>query len=378
MGFEKVKAASVSDIIFQKEGVLTKSATNKIIEGGGDGGFFAKWNEIGGTLQTTIGWFKDLPENIPQYSIDLLAKVYELLSNTVLYTPLFLFNNSIIKNTSLVFSGVSIMVVIILYMIEGIKRMLKKKKGLSENDIFDSNILKRFGIAVTGAGFAPFLFEKTFQLLNMLSKAIAQIGSSQISNFDMMPNNLLWMITGLGSVDTILLLVFDVLVIYLLIPVVFQVGRRWFDLLCLSSLTPLALTAWVFDDYRHYFNKWWSSVKRLGQSQLVYAIYICLMGVFIFGTANVVTGWAIVTKILVIIGALFRMANPPEFVKSRTDQDIDTFQMGKNAINSGKRVFDTVTLKPTRLIMNKKNAEKAKATKALRKKHGQRFVKGLQ
>ncbi|MGG3890346.1 hypothetical protein [Metabacillus fastidiosus] len=332
--------------------------------------FMSQWEEIGNSISSIISWINHLPENMPTYTIQLLAKIYELLASTILYTPLFIFNNSIVKNTSLVFASLSILIVTTLTMIEGIKKMLKKQ----HTDIV--KISKRYFLAIVGAGFSPFIFEKAFELINKLSKSITQIGSISISNFNAFSHGLVGTI-NMGFLETLYLLLFDIIVIALLIPIILQTGRRWWDLLCLASIAPLSLSAWVFDEHRHYFNKWWSHTKLLAQSQLIYSIYICLMGVFIFGTANINEGANLIGKLLVIAGGLTAMSNPPQFIKHKVDTGDDTLDMFKNMWKTSQKVSDTVTFKPTRLFFKKKNENKLKEIQKLRKKHGRRFVKEL-
>ncbi|MGM7720521.1 hypothetical protein [Metabacillus sp. Hm71] len=340
----KAKAASLSEIITQKRGILINE---KVIEGGGSWEgtkeFFEVWGKIGDVLVSITDWLINLPSNLPHYSVELLSKIYELLTVTVLHTPLFLFNNSFIKDTSLVFAGISILIVTILTMVEGIKKMLKKKN----TDV--KKILKRYSLSIVGAGFAPFLFEKSFELINELTKAISKIGANEISGFNLF-SKIQIPLMNIGFLDTLLLLAFDVIVVALLIPIILQTGRRYWDLMCLSALTPLSLTAWIFDDYKHYFNKWWSNVKLLAQTQLIYAIYICLMGVFIFGTANIVTGVGLIAKFLVIIGGLARMTNVPSFVKSRVDTGNDIEDSLFGSVKTAKDVYDTVTLKKLKTL----------------------------
>lgn len=345
MNINNAKAASLLERgniqnhgIFTKEGLVERGGSWQEIKG-----FVDQWSEIGNTLSNGIHFINQLPENMPIYSVQLLSKIYELLTTTVLYTPLFIFNNSLIKDTSLVLAGVSILLVTILTMVEGIKKMLKKKN----TDV--KKILSRYLLAITGAGFSPFLFEKSFQLINSLTKAISQIGSHKISQFNIFSSadSVLGFINN-GFMETTLLIVFDAIVLALLIPIILQTGRRWWDLLCLSSLTPLSLSAWIFDDYKHYFDKWWANIKLLAQTQLIYAIYICLMGVFIFGTAGVVTGSGLIAKMLIIIGGLMRMSNPPAFIRAKVDTGDDMEDVGINFYKTMKDVYDTVSLKKLR------------------------------
>lgn len=341
--------------------------------------FFALWGEIGSHIKTFFQWCNNLPENIPQYTVDILAKIFELLTSTVLYTPLFIFNNSHIQDATIVFSGISVLIVTILAMVEGGKKMLKKRNTDWKK------ILKRYSLSLLGVGFAPFVFEQVFNLINIITKLIVKVGSIEIGGFQLfqkMEGKVI--VPGLGIapvglLDTVLLLAFDIVAFALLIPIVLQTARRWWDLLCLSALTPLSLTAWIFDDYHHYFHKWWSNLKQLAQSQLVYAIYICLMGVFMYGTANMVSGGGLIFKLLVICGGLWRMANPPSFVTSRIDNGKDIEETGLDMKKTYKNIRDTVTLKNIRTLKFLKDKEEGqkKEVASLRKKHGRRYVGDL-
>lgn len=360
----KVKAEVANNWIFESEGIFYKIAKHKSISEGGDGGFFETWKIIGDFILNMIKWFINLPENVTQMSINLLTKLYEILM-LILQTPLFIFNNSYIKDTSLVFSLLSIFIVSVLTVIELIKRMLKKKHTDSKE------IVKRWTLAVVGSGFSPFLFEQSFNLLNIASKAITKIGASEMRAESVVSY------MKMSGFNTVLLLGFDLILISIMIPVLLQNGRRFFNLLCLSCLTPLALTSWVFDDYKHYFNKWWTSVKSLASVQLIYSTFICIFGVFIFGTRNIVDGGGFFIKLLISIGMLQSFANPPNFIKQRLDNGDDIFDMGKSIWKSAKGVWNTVSFRPTRLFIQKQQASKLSKTQALRKKHGQRYVKGL-
>jgi hypothetical protein len=341
--------------IFLFNTLHANAATPQFLEGAGllggnDNGFLSQWQLIGKTLVGIIKFFGNLQNSVSHYSVVLLSKLYEFLTDYVLCTPLFIFNNSYLKDTTLTFSIISILIVTILSMINGIKVMIQSKKNKSDtllDDVWKTS--KRYFLAVTGAGFAPFAFEKSFQLINILAKGITKIGQGTVSNFDLLSH------TMLSGLDTVFVCAFDIVIIALLIPIALQTGRRWWDLLCLSSLTPLALSATVFDEYKHYFNMWWNSIKKLAQTQLIISIYICLMGIFIFGTANVVSGGGLLIKLLVIIGGLFRVANPPNFIKSKMDRGDDMIDSGKGMFNTFKKVRDIVTFKGIRsLKLNKK------------------------
>ena len=358
------KAKAASSWIFEKEGIATKMAKAKENGSSGGDGFFETWMTIGDSIVSAINWLKNLPENITQLSVNLLTKLYELLM-MILQTPLFIFNNSYIKDTTMVFASSSIFIVSILTVIELIKRMLKKK----HTDF--KEIAHRWSLAVIGSGFAPFLFEQTFNLLNIATKAITKIGASEINAESMMTY------MKMSGFNTILLIGFDLVLIAIMIPLFLQNGRRFFDLMCLSAITPLALTAWVFDDYRHLFHKWWHQVKSLGSVQLVYSVFICILGVFIFGTRNVIDPGGVFFRLLIGLGGLYRLANPPQFVKSRLDQGEDIVGMSKSMWKTAKNVWSTATLQPQRLILQKKQEGKVAQIASLRKQHKRRYVGDL-
>jgi hypothetical protein len=363
----------------EKHGNFT---SEKIAERGGQWSefkeFFTSWEEIGRVFLDIIHWVNYLPENLPRYSAEILSSVYEFLSGTILLTPLFLFNNTNSIDTVMKFSGVAILTTIILTMVEGIKRMFKKKS----TDI--TTVSKRFFLAITASGFSPFIFTGAFQIINMVTKAIASLGKSEISRFELfssynerIPLALAPLSVATTGLDTFLLLAFDVAVIALLIPIALQAGRRFWDLLSLSSMSPLALTAWVFDDYKHYTSMWWHNVKKLSMTQVVYAAFIAIMGIFMYSTRGITEGGGLILKLLIILGGLHRMINMPQFVKSRTDQGDDIFGVFDSMLKSGSKVWKTVVPSPFRTMINRKIKHGTSSVTELRKKTGKRYVGNL-
>ena len=128
----------------------------------------------------------------------------------------------------------------------------------------------------------------------------------------------------------------------MLFPILLQNGRRWWDLMCLAAVSPLAGTAYVFDRHRHYFKSWWKQVKHLSLIQLVYAVFIMFMGVFIFGTQNMTAGWGLILKLAIVAGGMWRMLNPPRIVKELTSGDSrNVFDMANDYKKGFKKVKDT-------------------------------------
>ncbi|MED1863259.1 hypothetical protein P4V41_07305 [Fictibacillus nanhaiensis] len=326
--------------------------------------FFEKWNVLADMVNTTVNFFSHLPETIAQLSVNLLAKLYELLM-MLIQTPLFIFDNPYLRDATMTFSFVAMGIVTVLTMIESIKKITKR-----DHTDFKS-ILKRYGVAVVGTGFAPFLFKQSFALINWATESITKIGSAGIRSEGMMSYE------KLSGFDTTVLLGFDVMLIALVVPIIFQNARRFFDLTFLTVMTPLALSCYVFDDYKYLFSKWWHRIKHLASIQLVFATFISIMGLIIFGIPAT-SGSSFLVKLLIIAGGFFRLANAPTLVKQRID--IGDESLGKSANRTTsmlKKGVELAVFKNPRALLAKSAAEKATKIASLRKKHGQRFVKNL-
>lgn len=272
-------------------------------------GILAKAEKVIDVFLKIIEWFSNFKQNLYELSLKILSFVYETLSNIVLYTPQFLFNNQIVKSTTITFSLVSVSIVVLCSIYEGFMKMMKK----SHTDM--KTIAKHFPLAVAISGFTPFIFERGFELLNKLTKGITNLGSSIISSSTLGKETL-----NLSLLDVVGLFAFDLALIGFLIPILIQNGRRWWDLFCLSAISPLALSSWVFKRHRHLFDKWLKSIKKLSVIQLVYAIFVVLLSTFLYAT-RMIDNWFL--KALVILGALYRMANPPQIIESYVGKEKD-------------------------------------------------------
>lgn len=322
----EVKAETIGEWLWKRGNI----ENNPYSKSGNEFSFFetmSEWRELIKKINNGIDWINHLPEKIPQMSVNLLSWIYEILSKYILITPLWLFQNSIFANTTLVFSILSIAVVIILTVIESIKRMYPTKKIRYTSF---TEIIKRLPIAIGASGFAPFAFEQIYKFLNKLSQSISSIGRSYIEkdqaiNFD-------W-----STLDLIGIVGLDLSLISILFPIFIKNGRRFFDIIALGTMTPLAFAAWIFDDYKHLHQKWWKHLKQMSVIQVTYSIFICLIGILIFGTTNSFTpngASDYFIKMLMILGGLTRLINPPNIVLSSSDHGKDIWSLGKDFIQT--------------------------------------------
>jgi hypothetical protein len=374
--FDSAKAATIDTVgrTLLQRGDVTKgifSGAAIAERGGGLGEFkhlFENLDAISSKVMKALDWFNNLPISIPKLTADLLTKIYHFLSKVALETPIFIFNNPYLKNTSLTFALISITLVTIFTIVEALLQMFNKQ----HTDFH--KIMKRWIIVASISGFVPFLFENGFDFLNKLSNAITHIG--------MNGGDAKGLVYGkkVSWFNSLVIILFDITAISMLIPICLQAGRRWFDLLILCAISPLALSAYCFDRHKHYFDKWWDSVKTLGLSQLVFAVYILLLGIIIFGTQGVGGGFfTLVVKIVIVLAGLNKLANPPQFIKRMTDTGTDVFDEYDKTKKTFSDIYDTLTLKNFRPLqfMKQKSATKQQKVKALQKKHGRRYVSNL-
>lgn len=323
---DRASARSLSSVIMEPHGILTSPNTMKNIHDN-----FDNWVKIGELVYKGIQWVGNLPKNIPHYSVDLFSGVYKLIADLVLQTPTFIFDNSIIQDKMLVFSGLSVLIVSVMTAFTGIKQMIKKR----HTDV--KTISYRFLLATIVSGFAPFIFKMTFSGLNYLSTALNKMTQVELSNYAFVEN------LSLSALDTTVLIGFDLVSIALLIPILLQSGKRWFDLLCLSAITPLAMSSFVFNETRRYYSAWLEAIISKGKTQLVYAFFIFIMSVFMFGTVGVASTSGLLIKMLILLGGLMTMANPPRMVLSQVDKDGDIGGYANKVKKSTGSVYRTLT-----------------------------------
>lgn len=361
---------------FTDDGDVTKGyfSGRAIEERGGRLGdvksLFSKLEQVANFLISGGDTIKNAPSTLPNASIEFLAWIYKTISSVILYTPLMLFNNDYFTDTTGIFMTISAGLVVILTIFEGIKRMCKKDStGLKE-------IGMRVPVATLLAGAAPWLFKKTFQFLNYISSIFINLSHKQMTNIKENPL-IMW-----DGLNTIALLGFDIVLLVMMFGVLMQNGRRWFDIICLGCLTPVALTAWVFKDHRHHFDTWFSNVKDLSFVHLYYAIFLFIIGMIMFGTpmySLVTMPTAFLAKFLIIIGGLYRLKQPPRIFSSRLETGVGINTMVKSVANGllvAKFPMAKVALDQVNKFRSKQEADKETLAE-LRQKHGRRFVGDL-
>lgn len=272
------------------------------------------WNPlapIGVWWDKIVAWFQELPHNIAGWSIELMAKLYELCSTLILKTPTWIFDNDWFQNTTYQFSLFSIGIVSILTAVEAIKQMLSRfRKGRRAMEF--KTIMRRWFLVSGVITAVPYLFLKGFQLLNFVSGKLISMGGDTMRALTVPENIHLF--------DVATLVIFDIILIATIIPVLWKNGRRFFDIMVLGIVSPFALSAWIFDSYKHLHKQWWDNLKQLSLVQIYYAIFLLVLGWFIFGVPTPSDVSGMIIKLLVVIGGFARMVNPPRIVTNHLDK----------------------------------------------------------
>lgn len=277
-----------------------------------------KWESIVNTISNIIEWCKHIRENIASLSMDLLTWSYDMITSIVLHTPMILFDNGWFSQNILLFTGLSITLSMVLAMHEGFKRMsgqlIKIKAPITDL----GRISKRMPFVILGSGLAPISFYYGFRGINYLTNVIVDIGRHQMANgINGMPLN------EVAGFELFAFIGFDLALIGMMIPIFLQNFRRWFDLFTLGVMTPLALSCWMFTAYEHHFRHWWDHIKKCSLVQLVYALFLLIIGSLMFGAKSPETTQEMMIKMGIVIGGLWRMNNPPNMMRRYLDTGTD-------------------------------------------------------
>lgn len=238
-----------------------------------------------------------------------MAKLYELCSNLILKTPLWIFDNDFFHNTTYKFSLIAIGAVSVLTAVEGIKRMLPNTK---HKPMELKEISKRWFMVAGVISIAPWLFQKAFQGLNWVSDTLIKMGADNMQS-NALPENI-------KLFDIFILVGFDLILISTIIPILWQNARRFFDIMVLSISAPFALSAYVFDSYRGWFKQWLDSLKKLSLVQVYYSLFLLVLGWFIYGVPTPDDFTGMIVKLLIVIGGFTRLLSPPQLISGRLDK----------------------------------------------------------
>lgn len=292
--------------------------------------FLYDWADRAPITHYSPNWFKEMIIYVTAMFVEvtnnavhwLLSGIYKVVSSVVIWTPEFLFGNSWFPETISKFSILSIGLVSVVAMFEGLKRICR----LSYTPF--SHTAKRLPIALLVSGFAPLIFSSGVKILNKATKIILDLGSSEIGSESLQSLSMLSL--SFQPLNILIMLGFAILFAALCIPMFIFHGKRWFHLLSMGILTPFAMSAYLFESTEKYFHAWLNSIKNSCGQQLIYAAFVSLLGVLMFATPNPETVGGIFAKMLVMIGGIYTLAYPPSFIPDSGKSFVGMYRDLKN------------------------------------------------
>lgn len=258
-----------------------------------------------------------------------VGTVYGEMTKFILHTPEVILNNPSIQHLWMIFVSVAISMLGVVCVVEALKAAIGKSKANF------MGMLGRTAMGFTAVGFVLPIMTYAVKFINdfvafLVNKA--QGGMEPSVYFAQVMNSSFTSTTVNLFASTIFLALF----LYYMFNILLFYGRRWFDIMVAAVVSPLAFGATVFDSTTHYFQKWWVNITNLYIVQIVHAVYVMVISSIILapGIFNNATDHFV--RLLLLIGALWRMSSPPKLV-TESMGGVTTTGFLKSAYNKTKQ-----------------------------------------
>jgi hypothetical protein len=253
--------------------------------------------------------FKD---TYSSYVYWIFGWIFRLLCGVVFTLPTWIFTSHTFFHIFSLVSILSISLIGVKALWHGITTGVGKG---SQSDKDVTQIVGWLALSMFGIGLLPMGLQTATYIINRITLSIGKIGFSEMTNVAD--------ITSLGSFvetyayqefDILAMLIFDIMLIWQAIPLLFQAGQRWVNMAALGVVGPLALSSFVFNDTKHYGHMWWNSIKRMGLVQIWQVAFCSLLLLLMFGAKEITGASDVFVKILMLIGGLRMLKSPPGFI----------------------------------------------------------------
>lgn len=262
------------------------------------------------TVQAKLsaGWDKTVTDYY-----DFISWSFSSLTKLVTTVPVDLISNSNAFKLQGIFMGYGVLMMILLSMTEGYRAII----GVSYTK--PSTLFGRSFVAIVGAGLTMPVVIWLITVTNKFVQVILVLGETYFNGASDL-GNMLRDFSASGAGNFLASLLFMIAFFYFIAHALFKVGIRWFDLLMNVIGSPFAWAAYVTDGTsKHLFN-WMSSTGRLIIVNVMYAFYVVVISVVIMAPGPVESfgGW--LARMLLLVGGLYRLANPPAWIQSMDAQ----------------------------------------------------------
>lgn len=280
-------------------------------------GGWAPWNVTDGAISKLFHFsMEDVAREVRYWLQErmedwyhFIGTVFESVVDLILYTPITLISNAYVQKMWWIFVGITVGVLMVMCIVEAIRMVL----GLSHSNFLQ--FLGRSVMAFLGMTFTLPTMTYGLDFVNRFVQYFMELSMGHVKTSQFVGESLSSVFANAG-VGLFVSIIFLVLFLYYMFRVLLYYGRRWFDILVATVISPLAFGSMIFETTAHYFQQWWSHVVQLYMVQIVHAVYVGVLAAIVLAPSFVndtITGFF---KILLLIGALWRMSTPPRFVSA--------------------------------------------------------------
>lgn len=288
--------------------------------------------------ETFHQWLRDtfvhpIEKGIDGY-YDFVSWFYTQATELVTIFPLAVFGNPYVYKMQMAFTGYAVFMIVLLSMLEGLKAIL----GFSYTSFL--TLIGRTVVSSIGMGLTIPAVLFLIKCSNLLVYSILRVSAQYTSNAHL--GEAFRTLSYDGLVNFVASLLFLLACLYFILLALLRVGRRWFDLLMNLVISPLAWAAYVTNGTARYLSDWFRSTGRIILANIVYAFYVAVLSLVIMLPIRMdsVADWLV--KMLLVLGGLYRLANPPSWIRSLNG--------GGSIIPVLKDVAQLITLKKFRNI----------------------------
>lgn len=240
---------------------------------------------------------------------EFTSTLFESITQLVLHTPITLLSNLYVQKLWWVFLGITVAMLMVMCVVEGIRMAL----GISKDGFL--YFIGRTFMAFLGISVAlptmVYSLDGVNRFVDFLLDQMFQTHGTSVSIGESLRETLAS--AGLGIITTF---IFFVLFLFYMFKLVLIYGRRWFDLIASTIISPLALGALSFQSTAPFFGIWWKNVVHLYLMQIVHTVYIGILSIIVLAPNFFADANMALAKLILIIGGLWRISSPPNFMKN--------------------------------------------------------------
>jgi hypothetical protein len=258
-------------------------------------------------------------QNERGFLADLIGWIFDDMLKYILFTPFDLFQSATAVSVVMKMGVVSGGAMIVLSLVEGIKRTLSMKYTPM------GTIMMRYPIALAVAGFAPALFYYAGMSVNGLVSLVGTLANANIGGHGVYASKLQAMS---GSIyEAFMTFLFMLVLLGYLMKAFLQHAARWFGLLVNCVTAPIVMLSYVFKSYDHIAKAWLADTIHRFSSQVYHSFFLSLIAVILYTPNLLPTGGASGTwdsmfvRLMLSVGGLHFMMHPPAWLKNSTSSE---------------------------------------------------------